>query len=156
MVEHFDARILPFEEVKAKAHDLYVAQKAAELARQQALAKMEAWKADAAGAKLAAPIVVSRQDAKGQVPDVLNAAMHAKIGDAAAWVGVDLGNEGYTVVRVNKVVPRAEDSAELRLRQKQEFERYQANAETLAYYELLKERFKVQIKVPRPAETKTS
>ena len=87
---------------------------------------------------------------------VLNAAMHAKIGDAASWVGVDLGNDGYTVVRVNKVVPRAEDSAELRLRQKQEFERYQANAETLAYYEMLKERFKVQIKVARPAETKIS
>lgn len=157
VVEHFDARILPFEEVKAQAHDLYVAQKSAELARQDAQAKLEAWKADAAGAKLAAPIVVSRQDAKGQVPTVLNAAMHAKLGDgAASWVGVDLGNEGYTVVRVNKVVPRGEDSAELRLRQKQEFERYQANAETLAYYEVLKERFKVQIKVPRPAETKTS
>src|SRR5690606_25870124 len=126
--------ILPFEEVKAKAHDLFVAQKSAELARQDAQAKLEAWKADAAGAKLAAPIVVSRQDAKGQVPAVLNAAMHAKIGDAASWVGVDLGNDGYTVVRVNKVVPRGEDSAELRLRQKQEFERYQANAETLAYY----------------------
>jgi peptidyl-prolyl cis-trans isomerase D len=156
VVEHFDARILPFEEVKAKAHDLYVAQKAAELARQDAQAKLEAWKADAAGAKLAAPIVVSRQDAKGQVPAVLNAAMHAKVGEAASWVGVDLGNDGYTIVRVNKVVPRSEDSAEMRLRQKQEFERYQANAETLAYYEMLKERFKAQIKVPRPAETKIS
>ena len=156
VVSHADARILPLEEVKAKARDLYVAQQSAELARKAGEAKLEAWKADAAGANLGAPLVVSRQEAKGQAPAVLNAAMHAKVGDAAAWTGVDLGSEGYAVVRVNKIVPRAEDSAEMRLRQKQEFERYEGSAETLAYYSLLKERFKVQIKVPRPADTKAS
>ena len=156
VVSHEEARILPFDEVKTKAHDLFVAQKSAELARKEGEAKLAIWKTDAAGANLAAPIVVSRQDAKSQAPAVLNAAMHAKLGDAAAWTGVDLGNDGYAVVRVNKIVPRAEDSAEARLGQKQEFERFQGSAETLAYYNLLKERFKVQIKVPRPTENKAS
>ena len=151
VVSHQDARVLPFDDVKVKAHDLYVAQKSAELARQDGEAKLAAWKTDAAGAKLAAPLVVSRQEVKGQSAALLNAAMHAKVGEAAGWTGVDLPGEGYAVVRVNKIVPRAEDSAEMRLRQKQEFERLEGFAETMAYYEILKERYKVQIKVPQPA-----
>ena len=47
--------------------------------------------------------------------------------------------------------PEPNDSAEMRLRQKQEFERLEGFAETMAYYEILKERYKVQIKVPQPA-----
>ncbi len=151
VVSHQDARVLPFDDVKVKAHDLYVAQKSAELARQDGEAKLAAWKVDAAGAKLAAPLVVSRQEVKGQSAALLNAAMHAKVDEAAGWTGVDLPGEGYAVVRVNKIVPRAEDSAEMRLRQKQEFERLEGFAETMAYYEILKERYKVQIKVPQPA-----
>ncbi|MEG0974456.1 MAG: SurA N-terminal domain-containing protein [Comamonas sp.] len=150
VVLHDDARVLPFEEVKAKARDLYVAKQSAELARKEGEAKLAAWKADAAGAKLAAPIVVSRQDVKGQPVALLNAAMRVKVDGAAEWTGVDLGADGYAVVRVNKIVPRAEDTAEARLAQKQEFERLVSFAETMAYYELLKERYKVQIKVPRP------
>ena len=150
VVSYNEARVLPFDEVKAKARDLYVAKQAAELARKEGEAKLTAWKTDAAGATLATPIVVSRQDLKGQPAALLNAAMRVKVDGAAEWTGVDLGAEGYAVVRVNKIVPRAEESAEARLAQKQEFERLSSVAETMAYYELLKERYKVQIKVPRP------
>ena len=82
--------------------------------------------------------------------------MRSKLDGAAAWTGVDMGKDGYAVVRVNKTVPRAEETAEKRLAQKQEFERLEAYAETMAYYDLLKERFKVQIKAPRPQENKAS
>lgn len=156
VVTHQDARILPFEEVKAKASELYIAQQSAALARKEGEAKLAAWKADAAGASLDAPIVVSRQDVKGQPAALINAAMQAKVGDAATWSGVDLGKDGYAVVRINKLVPRAEDTAEARLAQKQELERLQTYAETMAYYDLLKERFKVQMKVPRPQAGQTS
>ncbi|MNT58559.1 hypothetical protein D3C72_1960020 [compost metagenome] len=135
---------------------MYIAQQAAELARKEGEAKLTAWKTDAAGATLAAPIVVSRQDVKGQSPALINAVMQVKFDGSAAWTGVDLGKDGYAVVRINKTVPRAQDSAETRLAQKQEFERLESYAETMAYYELLKERFKVQIKVPRPQENKAS
>ena len=156
IVSHQEARVLPFEEIKAKAHDLYIAQQAADLARKEGEAKLEAWKSDAAGANLAAPIVVSRQELKGQSPSLVNAVMRSKLDGAAAWTGVDMGKDGYAVVRVNKTVPRAEETAEKRLAQKQEFERLEAYAETMAYYDLLKERFKVQIKAPRPQENKAS
>ncbi len=152
VVSHEDARVLAFDDVKAKARDLYMAQQSAELARKEGEAKLAAWKVDAAGANLAAPVVVSRQNVNGQPAAVLNAVMRAKVDGTAAWVGVDLGGEGYAVARINKVVPRAEDTAEARLAQKQEFERMESFAETMAYYELLKERYKAQIKVPRPED----
>ncbi|GAB2464367.1 SurA N-terminal domain-containing protein [Comamonas humi] len=152
IVKYQEARVLPLEEVKAKAHDLLVAQKSAELARKDGEAKLAEWKANAAVASLQAPVVVSRQNAQQQPATLLNAVMHAKVdASAVAWVGVDLGADGYAVARVNKIVPRAEDSAELRLRQKQEFERIAGYAEATAYYELLKERYKAQTLAPRPA-----
>ncbi|MGE8319160.1 MAG: SurA N-terminal domain-containing protein [Comamonas sp.] len=152
IVKYQEARVLPLEEVKAKAHDLLVAQKSAELARKDGEAKLAEWKVNAAAASLQAPVVVSRQNAQQQPVALLNAVMHAKVdASTAAWVGVDLGADGYAVARVNKIVPRAEDSAELRLRQKQEFERIAGYAEATAYYELLKERYKAQILAPRPA-----
>lgn len=151
IVSYQEARVLPFEEVKAKAHDLLVLRKSAELARKDGEARLAEWKGNAASATLPAPVVVSRQNAQQQPAVLLNAVMHAKVdASAQAWVGVDLGADGYAVARVNKIVPRAEDSAELRLRQKQEFERIAGYAEATAYYELLKERFKAQILAPRP------
>ncbi len=156
VVSHDDARILPFEQVKAKARDLYIAQQAAELAKKEGEAKLTAWKTDAAGAALAAPIVVSRQNVQSQPVKLLTAAMQAKVDDAAVWTGVDLGSDGYAVVRVNKIVPRGEGTAEERLAQKQEFERLNGYAETMAYYELLKDRYKAQIKVPRPEANQKS
>ena len=151
IVSYQEERVLPFDEVKARARDLLVAQKSAELARKDGEAKLAEWKGNAAAATLQAPVVVSRQNAQQQPGALLNAVMHAKVdASAPAWVGVDLGADGYAVARVNKIVPRAEDSAEMRLRQRQEFERIEGYAEAMAYYELLKERFKAQILAPRP------
>lgn len=151
IVNYQEARVLPLDEVKAKARDLLVAQKSAELARKDGEAKLAEWKGNAAAAALQAPVVVSRQNAQQQPAALLKAVMQAKAdASAPAWVGVDLGADGYAVARVNKIVPRAEDSAEMRLRQRQEFERIEGYAEAMAYYELLKERFKAQILAPRP------
>lgn len=152
IVSYQEAHVLPLDEVKAKARDLLVAQKSVELARKDGESKLAEWKdGKVTASALQAPVVVSRQNAQQQPPALLNAVMHAKV-DASApvWVGVDLGSDGYAVARVNKIVPRAEDSAEIRLRQKQEFERIEGYAETMAYYELLKARFNAQILAPRP------
>ncbi|MNF17939.1 hypothetical protein D3C80_2217410 [compost metagenome] len=67
-----------------------------------------------------------------------------------AWVGVDLGDQGYAVVKVNAIVPRPAQDAQAVAAQKQQYAQWWAGAEGAAYYELLKARFKVQIKVDRP------
>ena len=66
------------------------------------------------------------------------------------WTGVDLGAAGYMVVKVNRVVPRQAPDAQRAQQERQQYEQWLTTAEGLAYYELLKQRFKVQIKAPRP------
>ena len=68
-----------------------------------------------------------------------------------AWVGVDLGDQGYAVVKVNKVLPREAPPPEVAKQERQQYAQAWAAAENLAYYNLLKERFKVQMKVAKPS-----
>jgi peptidyl-prolyl cis-trans isomerase D len=47
-------------------------------------------------------------------------------------------------------VPRETPSAETAQQERSQHEQWWASAETMAYYNLLKDRFKVQILVPKP------
>ena len=54
------------------------------------------------------------------------------------------------MLKVNRIVEReASDDAHARM-ERQQYTQAWGTAEALAYYELLKQRFKVQIKAPRP------
>jgi peptidyl-prolyl cis-trans isomerase D len=151
IVQYAPARTLPYAEVKARVREMFVADKAAELARADGKTQFEAWKANPAAATgLAAPATVSRGQMQNLPRAVVDAALHASADSLPAWAGVDLGPQGYAVVKVNRVLPREAVEPQLAQAQQQQFQQWLGTAEGLAYYELLKERFKVQIKVPRP------
>ena len=142
----------PLTAVEADVKRLWVADKAAEMAKKAGEDKLAEWKADAAKAQgLAAAQVISRNDPKGLPREVVDAALVAPVKDgSAAWTGVSLGKNGYAVVKVNKVLaPEARD-AEFERQAAQQYVQLWSSAEVAAYYETLKNRFKVQIKVPRP------
>ena len=146
------ARTLPFEEVRARVRSLYIADKSTELARKEGEAKLAAWKATPAqAAGLGAAVVVSRDKLENQPRSLVDAALRAPAASLPALVGVDLGAQGYAIAKVNRVMPRetlkASDEQQLR----QQLVQWAGTAEALAYYEVLKDRFKVQIKVPRPS-----
>jgi peptidyl-prolyl cis-trans isomerase D len=84
---------------------------------------------------------------------VVEAALRADPAALPVWTGVDLGAQGYAVVKVNKVLPRETPPPEAAKQELDQYVRAWTAAESVAYYDLLKERFKVQIKVPKPAET---
>jgi len=67
-----------------------------------------------------------------------------------AWVGVDLGAQGYAVLRVNKVLERTAPDEARGKQERAQYAQWVASAENQAYYELLKSRFKAQIKVAKP------
>jgi peptidyl-prolyl cis-trans isomerase D len=69
-----------------------------------------------------------------------------------AFVGVDLGADGYVVVRVNKRMDRTPPEPEVAKQEIAQYAQWLAQAESAAYLEMLKAEFKVQIKVPRPAD----
>ena len=81
---------------------------------------------------------------------VLDAALRAPTNALPAWEGVDLGNAGYAVIKVNRIAQRPAQDAQVLEQQKAQFTQWSSMAEAMAYYEQLKKTFKVQIKVPRP------
>ena len=150
VTQYTPARTLAFDEVQAKVKQLYVDEKSAELARKEGEAKLAAWTEKPASATgLSAPMVISRDKPQNQLSAVVDAALSAKADALPAWAGVSLGSEGYAIAKVNQVLANTPsvDQAAQRL---QQYQQLLANAEGMAYYEFLKTRYKVQIKVPHP------
>jgi len=153
VTEYTSAQTLPFDTVRAQVRQMFVAEKSAELARKDGEAKLAEWKgASGAVSALSAPAVVSRDQPRNQPRQVLEAALHAPVDALPAWSGVDMAGQGFAVVKVTRVVPRDPVDAATAKQQHQQYMETWTGAEALAYYELLKQRLKVQIKVPRPAQ----
>lgn len=143
------ARILPLSDVKDKVREQVVAQKALERAKQEGQSNLAQWKASPEKAKLAAAVLVSREQ-KQQLSDaVVEAALRANTQTLPAWVGVDLGGSGYAVVKVEKILPRETVDAQQQARERQQYIQWWAGAEEASYYRWLKDKFKVEIKASR-------
>lgn len=157
VTEYQSAMLLPLDKAKEKVRTLYVAEKSAQIARAEGEAKLAAWKAaPGSAAGLSAPVTVSRDQPQNQPAPVVTAALHSPVDKLPAWEGVDLGPQGYAVLKVNRIVEReASDDAQARM-ERQQYTQAWGTAEALAYYELLKQRFKVQIKAPRPTAESTA
>jgi peptidyl-prolyl cis-trans isomerase D len=151
VAQYTPARTLPFAEVKDRVRERIVAARSVELARKDGMDKLAAWKANPGSANLAAGIAVSRQEAQKQPSAVVEAALRADPSALPAWIGVDLGDQGYAVVKVNKVLPRETPPPEAAKQERQQYAQAWATAENMAYYNLLKDRFKVQMKVAKPS-----
>ncbi len=149
ITQYSPARTLPLEEVKARVQELLVQQQAAERARAEGVAKLVAWKSAPDSAQLPAAIVVSRESKQQQPSALVEAALRASTQTLPAWVGVDLGAAGYAVVKVEKILPRDESNTAGRSREREQYAQWWSSAEGLAYYRLLKEKFKVEIKAAR-------
>jgi peptidyl-prolyl cis-trans isomerase D len=146
------ARTRPLTEVQAQVRQKLVAERGAELARKEGQEKLAAWKAAPTTASLPTAMTVSRQDTGKQPQAIVEAALRVDPASMPTLVGVDLGADGYAVVKVNKVLPREAPAPAQAQQELGQYSRAWAGAETLAYYNLLKDRFKVQIKVPKPKE----
>jgi peptidyl-prolyl cis-trans isomerase D len=89
-------------------------------------------------------LVFSRSNAQGQPRELVEAVLGADASRLPAWLGVSLGDAGYAVVRVNAIKPPAADAPELT----QLLPRYAqawGAAESQAYYNALKARYKVKV-----------
>jgi peptidyl-prolyl cis-trans isomerase D len=151
VTQYTPARTLPFAEVKDRVRERVVAARAAELAKKDGMEKLAAWKANAAAASLPAAIMLSRQETQKQPAPVVEAALRADPAALPAFVGVELGEQGYAVVKVNKVLPREAPPEAAARQDREQYQQAWGSAENLAYFNLLKDRLKVEILVPKPA-----
>jgi peptidyl-prolyl cis-trans isomerase D len=132
----------------------WLAQRGAEEARKDGIAKLAAWKAAPATAVLSEPLAVSRDQPQKQPLQVVDAALRADASALPTTAGVDLGAQGYVIVKVLKVLPR-EVSLDAASRQdRAQYSQWWTSAESLAYYNALKDRFKTEIKVAKPVRAK--
>lgn len=145
------ARTLPLEEVSARARILFVQEKALELARKEAESKKAAWSSNASAASgLSAAVTVSRDQSQSQPRAVVDAALRVAPDSLPGWAVADLGTQGSALVKVLRIVPREATDPQQAAQQRQQLQQWWTTAEGYAYYEMLKERFKVQIKPARP------
>ncbi len=151
ITQHTPARTLPLDDVKARVRERVKATRAAELAKKAGADQLAAWKADPAGAKLPAAVVVSREDPARQPRPVLEAALQADPATLPAFIGVEMGDAGYAVVRVVKSIPRTAPPEAVARQEGQQYAQWWSQAEALAYYNLLKARHKVKVTAAAPA-----
>ena len=155
IVQHTPARTQPFAEVKDQVRQRWLAQRGAEEARKEGMAKLAAWKAAPASATGLSPaVVVSREQTQKLPPPVIDAALRVDGAALPGFAGVDLGAQGYAVVKVDKVVARDVPVEAAAKQQRNQYAQWWTSAENLAYYNGLKERFKAEILVAKPEPAK--
>ena len=149
VVKHEVARQLPLVDVKAQVRDRLVIVQAAALARKQGEARLAELRAAPATAMAESAVTLSRAQQRELPGALVDAAMKVPTATLPAFVGVDLGDQGYAVVKIGKVLGRDPVTADASRAQSQYAQAW-GDAESQAYYNALKSRFKVEI---RPGAT---
>jgi peptidyl-prolyl cis-trans isomerase D len=150
IVQYTPVRTLPLAEVKDNVRARWLADRSAEEARKEGSAKLAEWKTNAAAAALPESLTISRIDAQKLPGPILDAVLRADPAALPVLVGVDLGGQGFAVVKVTKVLPREPRDAAATQQERVQYAQWWIAAESLAYYKLMQERFKVDITAPRP------
>jgi peptidyl-prolyl cis-trans isomerase D len=150
VTQYTPAKALPLAEVKDRVRALWLAARSAEEARKDGAAKLAAWKANPTAATLPETMVVSRAATKNLPPPLLDAALRADPAALPALSGVDLAAQGYAVIKVTQVLPREPRDEAATRQERAQYTQWWTAAESLAYYKLMQERFKVEYKVSKP------
>jgi peptidyl-prolyl cis-trans isomerase D len=147
LLQYQPARMLPLADVAAKVREKLVARQAAALARKDGEARLAALKKAPQSEFPGTPVGVSRVQPHDLSRPIVDAALRVDAGKPPVFEGVDLGEQGYAIVKVNKVLGRDPAAADA-VRAQAEYSRAWGDAEVAAYYDALKKRFKVEVHPP--------
>jgi peptidyl-prolyl cis-trans isomerase D len=154
VVKHQAASTLPLAEVKEFVKRALTQEKAAEMAKAQGEQRLTALKASTGADNLPNAIVISREKTQRQLPKVVDAVLRADPNKLPSVSGVDLGVQGFAVLRVTKILPPEAENKELMVQAQQQFTQLWGTAETQAYIAQLKAMMKAEILVPKPSAAK--
>lgn len=144
VVKHEAAHQLPLAEVKDKVRERLVTTQAAALARKLGEARLAELRAAPSTELTQSAVTVSRAQPRELQGVVLDAVLKAPAAKLPTYVGVDLADQGYAVVKINKVLGRDPVTADAARAQAQ-YAQVWGDAETQAYYAALKSRYNVKI-----------
>ena len=145
VVKYEPAHQLPLADVKAQIRARLVTLQAAALARKLGEARLAELRA-APGSAMAEPaLTLSRAQPRDLPGALVDTVLKAPVAALPAFVGVDLGDQGYAVARIGKVLGRDPVTADAARAQSQYAQTW-GDAESQAYYAALKARYKVEIR----------
>jgi peptidyl-prolyl cis-trans isomerase D len=145
VVKYEAAHQLPLADVKAQVRERLITLQAAALARKLGQARLAELRATP-GTTMTDPVVTLSRAQPHDLPGALvDAVLKAPVAALPAFVGVDLGDQGYAVAKIAKVLGRDPATADA-TRAQAEYARAWADAESVAYYAALKSRYKVEIR----------
>ena len=145
------ARNLPLIEVRAQVHERVARQKALELAQKEGQEKLALLKKDASALTFSAPIEVTRNQQQNVAPQILDVALRSDTSQFPVLNGVSLGDSGYAIVRVNKILPNAPTTPAAEVQNRNQYAAWWTAAENKAFYSELKQTMKVHMLVPDPS-----
>ena len=155
VLQYAPAHLLPLTEVSAKVREKLVAAQAALLARKEGEARLAAVQKTPDAALNGSPVTVSRAQLRELPRPLVDAALKASASSLPTFVGVDLGEQGYALAKLIKVLGRDPVAADPQRSQAQYAQAW-SDAESQAYYAALKSRFKVEVKSGVPVEAAAS
>ena len=144
------ARTLPLADVKDRVREKLVVVRSFELAKKEGMEKLAAWKTAPATAVMPSAVEIARNQPQNLPAQIVEVVLKAETTKLPDFVGVELPGRAYYVAKINKVLPPvAADDATAKQGRVQVSQAWVA-AEDQAYYNLLKERFKTDIKMAKP------
>jgi peptidyl-prolyl cis-trans isomerase D len=144
------ARTLPFADVKDRVRERLLAARSFELAKKEGMDKLAAWKAAPASATMPEAVVIARNQPQNLPIQIVEAALKVDTSKLPDFVGVELAGRAYYVAKINKVLPPVAADEALAKQGRVQVSQAWVAAEDQAYYNLLKERFKTDIKLAKP------
>ena len=145
VTEHQPARKQALAEVRERITAGVQQSKAAQAAREEGSARLAQWKGQPAAATLPAAVTLSRVNTQNLPQAVVDAVLKAKADALPTWVGVDLGDAGYAVAVIDKVLPADLAEAGSLDKAREQVSQLWAQAESEAYYAALRTRYKAVV-----------
>jgi peptidyl-prolyl cis-trans isomerase D len=145
VTDYKPAAVPALDTIKDAVRAKVVAEEAAAMARKDGEAKLAEVRKSNATTGFSSVSKVSRSDAQGLPPAALAAIFKADSSKLPAYVGVDLGTDGYAIYRVNGIEKPEPVAADRLAGAQQQVAQVYAQAEMESYLDALKARSKVKI-----------
>jgi peptidyl-prolyl cis-trans isomerase D len=143
VLQYTPAHQRAFAEVKATVREKVAAEQAAALARKEGEARLAQLRAAPDTPLADAALTISRAQTHELPRPLVDAVLRAPAAKLPAFVGVDLADEGYAVVKLVKVLGRDPTAGDA-TRAKAQYAQAWGDAESQAYYAALKSRLRVE------------
>ncbi|NML31292.1 SurA N-terminal domain-containing protein [Paraburkholderia antibiotica] len=144
VTDYKPAAVPAFDAVKDAVRQRVIAAQSKEAAQKDGVAKLAEFQKSKTTAGFSSPLKVSRNDTQGVPPAALSAIYKADPQKLPAYVGVDLGDDGYAIYRVNQVLPAAAVDQQHLAAAQQQIAQVDAQSQVEAYMKALRERSKVK------------